>query len=315
MRLEQDVVRFTVIPDQGTQAWAHLPVDTIFDEDSYNIESNTDAINIEINIGVLNRALRSAFGASHAQLRLTKKDKIPLLALTVLATEWTEGNMSLATDNLAQDPTNTAAHSDVVGDRRARERETWITQEIPIKILGEAAVEGLHEPHCPDPEVHIALPGLAQLKSISDRFTRLASSDAKNRQPGMAAAAVGGVGTGEGTTGAAVLSTNTAPKLEFSANMHGKLKLAIATDELRIESYSQLPSERMRELGEDDELGWAKVRIDGKDWSRVLSIGRLSPKVVACFINDTALVLYVYLPNTYDGEESCLTYYINSFTT
>ncbi|KAJ5248866.1 Hexokinase [Penicillium chermesinum] len=263
-----------------------------------------------------------------------RKTKSPLLALTVLATEWTEGNMSLATDNLAQDPTNTAAHSDVVGDRRARERETWITQEIPIKILGEAAVEGLHEPHCPDPEVHIALPGLAQLKSISDRFTRLASSDAKNRQPGMAAAAVGGVGTGEGTTGAAVLSTNTAPKLEFSANMHGKLKLAIATDELRIESvwsglvnppldpahishdqYSQLPSERMRELGEDDELGWAKVRIDGKDWSRVLSIGRLSPKVVACFINDTALVLYVYLPNTYDGEESCLTYYINSFTT
>lgn len=26
MRLEQDVVRFTVIPDQGTQVWAQIPV-------------------------------------------------------------------------------------------------------------------------------------------------------------------------------------------------------------------------------------------------------------------------------------------------
>lgn len=212
--------------------------------------------------------------------------------------------MALATDQAAQDPnTNSAVHSDVVGDRRARERETWITQEIPIKILHEDAVEGLHEPHCPDPDVHIILPGLAQLKNISDRFTKLASSDSKSRQPGLAAADSHGGGEegSGGANGALVLSTNTAPKLELSANMHGKIRLAIATDELRIasvwsglvnppldpahisqEQYSQLPSERMRGVGDDDESGWAKVRIDGKDWSRVLSIGRLSPKVVAC---------------------------------
>jgi len=242
---------------------------------------------------VLNRALRSTFGASSSQLRLTKKDKMPLLALTILTTEWTEGNMALATDEGAEQ----TGQSDVVGDRRARERETWITQEIPIKILHDSAVEGLHEPHCPDPDVHIILPGLAQLKSISDRFTKLASTDTKSRQPGIVASDAPNA-SGAGST---ALSTNTAPKLELSANMHGKLKLAIATDELRIASvwsglvnppldpahisqqqYSQLPSERMREVGDDDESGWAKVRIDGKDWSRVLSVGRLSPKVVAC---------------------------------
>lgn len=46
----------------------------------------------------------------------------------------------------------------------------------------------------------------------------------------------------------------------------------------------QLPSERMRELGGENgeaEEGWAKVRIDGKDWGRVLSVGRLSPRVIA----------------------------------
>ena len=241
---------------------------------------------------MLTRALRSTFGASSSQLRLTKKDKMPLLALTVLTTEWTEGNMALATDGAE------SGHSDVTGDRRARERETWITQEIPIKILHESAVESLHEPHCPDPDVHIILPGLAQLKSISDRFTNLASTDTKNRQPGIMASDAPNASAGAGAT---ALSTNTAPKLELSANMHGKLRLAIATDELRIasvwsglvnppldpahisqEQYSQLPSERMRGVGDDDESGWAKVRIDGKDWSRVLSVGRLSPKVVAC---------------------------------
>lgn len=220
---------------------------------------------------------------------------MPLLALTVLTTEWTEGNMALATDE------GGAQHSEVVGDRRARERETWVTQEIPIKILHESAVEGLHEPHCPDPDVHIILPGLAQLKSISDRFTKLASTDTKSRQPGIMASDAPSLNASAGGSGATALSTNTAPKLELSANMHGKLRLAIATDELRIasvwsglvnppldpaqitqEQHSQLPSERMREIGDDDESGWAKVRIDGKDWSRVLSVGRLSPKVVAC---------------------------------
>lgn len=91
--------------------------------------------------------------------------------------------------------------------------------------------------------------------------------------------------------------------LELSANMHGTLKLAIATDALRIstvwtglvnppldpaqlsqDEIDQLPSERMRALGGEDggDEGWAKVRIDGRDWGRVLSVGRLSPKVVAC---------------------------------
>lgn len=223
---------------------------------------------------------------------------MPLLALTVLTTEWTEGNMALATDDATEQShaAGPTPHSEVVGDRRARERETWITQEVPIKILHEDVVESLHEPHCPDPDVYVILPNLMQLKSISDRFTKLASSDSKGRQQGIVAA-----DPAASTAGATALSTNTAPKLELSANMHGKLRLTIATDDLRIASVwsglvnppldpayitqdqaSQLPSERMREAREDDEAGWAKVRIDGKDWGRVLSVGRLSPKVVAC---------------------------------
>jgi HUS1 checkpoint protein len=215
-----------------------------------------------------------------------------------------------------------------------RERETVITQEIPVRVLHPCTVEGLHEPRCPDPDVHIILPSLMQLKSISERFTKLATDAAK----------------------VSSLITNTSgPKLELSANMHGSLKLAMATAALRISSVwtglvnppldpaqlsqtelDQLPSERMRALGENGgsgEEGWAKVRIDGKDWGRVLSVGRLSPKVVACeyllgivvckcgtaslippfyllrlgFIHDTALILYVYLPGSWGRDDSCLT--------
>ncbi|KAE8383174.1 checkpoint protein Hus1/Mec3 [Aspergillus bertholletiae] len=322
MRLEDGIVRFTIIPDQGTQVWAQLPVDAIFEESSYILESNSGVINLEVPIGALHRALRSAVAATSAQLRLTKKGNVPLLALTIHASSWTTGSNALGiTDSGHATPTGSVEGEDAgragqatTASRPAvvsgpRERETVITQEIPVKVLHESAIEGLHEPRCRDPDVHIILPSLFQLKNISERFTKLAT-DSK---------------------GSAVAST-ISPKLELSANMHGSLRLAIATDALRISSVwtdlvnpsldpgqlsqaeiEQLPSERMRALSDNDEAGWAKVRIDGKDWGRVLSVGRLSPKVVACFIHETALILYVYLPGSWNGEDSCLTYYINSY--
>ncbi|GMG15821.1 unnamed protein product [Aspergillus oryzae] len=269
--------------------------DAIFDETSYILESNSGVINLEVPVGALHRALRSAVAATSAQLRLTKKGNVPLLALTIHASSWTTGSNALGiteSDHAAvTGPALEAGDAGRVGQATTasrppavsgpRERETVITQEIPVKVLHESAIEGLHEPRCRDPDVHIILPSLFQLKSISERFTKLATDS-------------------KGSSGSAVVSA-VSPKLELSANMHGSLKLAIATDALRISSVwtdlvnpsldpgqlsqteiEQLPSERMRAISDDDEAGWAKVRIDGKDWGRVLSVGRLSPKVVAC---------------------------------
>ena len=269
--------------------------DAIFDETSYTLQSNSGVINLEVPIGALHRSLRSAVGATSAQIRLTKKGNTPILALTILASSWTTGNNAIG----VADPDAPPVPSDwedmdhglegSVPSRRGpgpgtgtgpRERETVITQELPVKVLHESSIEGLHEPRCRDPDVHIILPSLLQLKSISERFTKLAG-DAKT------------AGSGVGSV--------TSPKLELSANMHGSLRLGIATDALKIssvwtdlvnppldpgqfseEELAQLPSEKMRAIPGDDEASWAKVRIDGKDWGRVLSVGRLSPKVVAC---------------------------------
>ncbi|KAI9375855.1 checkpoint protein Hus1/Mec3 [Aspergillus egyptiacus] len=356
MRLEESTVRFTIIPDQGTQVWAQLPVESIFEDSEYIFESNTGVINLEVPLAALHRALRSAAAAKWVQLRLTKKGKVALLALTIRSTSWAKGMNPLGIDDTAAAPFpaeegaregSVSANSNATG---RRERETVITQEIPVRVLHESAVEGLHEPRCRDPDVHIILPDLFQLKSISERFTKLAADSspkaaAAATQVSRATAAnsaVGSAGTGA-TSGFSV-----SPKLELSANMHGSLRLAIATDALRISSVwtdlvnpeldpsqlsqsqmGQLPSERMRAFSGDDEAGWAKVRIDGKDWARVLSVGRLNPKVVACelflpppsntpcnrvgandastgFIHETALVLYVYLPKSWNEEDSCL---------
>ncbi|PYI22648.1 cell cycle checkpoint protein [Aspergillus japonicus CBS 114.51] len=357
MRLEPGNIRFTIIPDQGTQVWAQLPIDAIFDESSYILESNSGGIiNLEVPIGALHRALRSAVDAKSAQLRLTQKGRIPLLALTIRTLSWAPGSNALGitaapapapapapgtgtgpgSGSSSNDPptitngpthappssTTTTTDTTTGPARPGRERETVITQEIPVKVFHESAVEGLHEPRCRDPDVHIILPSLGQLKSISERFTKLAS-------PGHGfASAASDAATKPTATGASAA----APKLELSANMHGSLRLAIATDALRISSVwsglvnpsldpgqlsqgemERLPSERMRAVPGDDEAGWARVRIDGRDWGKVLSVGRLSPRVVASFVHETALILYVYLPGTFNEEDSCLTYYINSY--
>ena len=318
-RLTDDDVQFTVIPDKGSQVWSVLKLDTVFETYIIQSASPKNTINLEVPIQALQRALKSALGATSAQLRLTKKDNIPILSLTIVSNTFSSGN------SVVQAPIPAARISDEYGDfdfdidgddvgfgggagGPPRERETIITQDIPVKVLPLHVVEGLHEPRVPEDDVHIYLPSLAQVKSISERFTRLAI------------AAKGGSTSGP------------APRLELSANMHGSFKISCKTDALSISSawtglvnpeldpaqYAEgsqgirsHPSTRMKDLGGpdgQDEAGWAKVRIDAKDWSKVLSVGRVSARVIACFMNEQSLVLYVYLPSEDDvSEESCLT--------
>ena len=202
-----------------------------------------------------------------------------------------------------------------------RDREAIVTQDIPVRVLTADSVEGIHEPRVREPDAHIILPSLIQLKAISDRFTKLAMATAS--------------GTSKGG------SNSTAPKLELAANMHGSLKLSIATDALNISSVwtgltnpeldprqvedgedglEEHPSTKLKSAGPD---AWSTVRIDGRDWGKVLSVGRLGGRVIACkhstkfryifadksgFVDEHALILYVYLSNYDDGtDESVLT--------
>lgn len=85
-------------------------------------------------------------------------------------------------------------------------------------------------------------------------------------------------------------------------------------------------STRMKER--EGEEAWSVVRVEGRDWGRVLGVGRLGGRVIACkrvlylthwsqyltcgsymtgFCHEHALILYVYLSS--DDTESVLTVY------
>lgn len=316
-RLNDEDVQFTIMPEKGSQVWSVLKIDTVFEQYSIASAAVKNTINLEVPIQSLQRALRSALGASEASIRLTKKDNIPILCLTIVSSTFTTGN-SVVTSGSARQISDEYGDFDldidltdpVFGGTTAlpRERQTIITQDIPVKVLSMQQVEGLHEPKTQEPDVHISLPSLAQVKNISERFTRVS------------------LATKSGS------SSSSVPRLELSANMHGSFRISTKTDALSIssvwknlvnpeldpdhypdgaQSIRDHPSTKMKMLGGpngENEAGWSKVTIDAKDWSRVLSVGRVSARVIACFINGTGLILYVYLPNEDDGsDESCLT--------
>lgn len=299
-------MRFTVIPEQGTQVWAVLSRETIFDD--YTIQSaNSDIINLEVPVLQLQRALKSALQATSANLRLTKKDNLPVLCLTINTHGFRAGHDSFSRSSVRrdEDPFDEAASS-VDFSNGSRERETIVTQDIPVRVLGQANVDGIHEPRCRDPDVHIQLPSLLQLKNVSDRFTKLAL--------------VSKTGPSSGS--------NSSPRLEMSANMHGCLKLSIRTDAMNVstlwtglhnpdldpsqveggeEGIANHASTKMKQLGSSDgksEEGWATVRIDGRDWGKVMSVGRLSGRVIACFCHDHALILYVFLTSDEESTDT-----------
>lgn len=169
------------------------------------------------------------------------------------------------------------------------DRETTITQSIPVVVLAAVTVAQIHEPRCRDPDVHIMLPPLLQLKAISERFTKLALAPTSFQPTTRRSNA------NENENSA---STNSHSRLILSANMHGSLKIGVQTPHLKIESkWEGLANPEldpgMVEGGEEGVMEhatskmkvtgeWATVRVEGRDWGRVLGVGRLGGRVVAC---------------------------------
>ena len=128
------------------------------------------------------------------------------------------------------------------------------------------------------------LPPLLQLKAISERFTKLALSTSSSASRGRASDAPA-----------------SQSRLTLSANAHGVLRIGVETPALKIESKWQgltnpeLDPEQV-EGGEEGVRGhastkmkeregdeaWSVVRVEGRDWGRVLGVGRLGGRVIAC---------------------------------
>jgi HUS1 checkpoint protein len=260
-----------------------LSIESIFEDYTIQSAAPNNTINLELPLLPLHRALKSAINATSASIRLTKKDGVPVLTLTITTNTVSSGNSANGFLNPANaDPFgDNAFREETLDANMGRDREAIVTQDIPIRVLTADSVEGIHEPRVREPDAHIVLPSLIQLKAISDRFTKLAMA------------------TGSGGTRGGASSTASVPKLELAANMHGSLKLSISTDALNISSvWTGLnnpeldprqvedsgdleghPSAKLKAAGPD---AWSTVRIDGRDWGKVLSVGRLGGRVIAC---------------------------------
>lgn len=256
------------------------------------VEGNT--INLRIPLAPLARALRSAANATSASIRLTKKDNVPLLSLTIITNNLNSSRPAITTTTTALDPDNAAFPMETIEndsfaepsgqDIFPHDRETTITQEIPVMVLAPATVASIHEPQCPQPDVHIMLPPLLQLKAISERFTKLALSTSPTAARGRASD-----------------TPTSQSRLTLSANAHGVLRIGVETAALKIESkweglvnpeldpeqveggeegVREHASTKMREREGNE--AWSVVRVEGRDWGRVLGVGRMGGRVIAC---------------------------------
>ncbi|OMJ09373.1 Checkpoint protein hus1 [Smittium culicis] len=94
---------------------------------------------LEFQIENLLRALRSAQNAENVVIRLTKKNKIPLLSL-------------------------------VISSYSRAGRPIMITQDIPIRILTPMQMSHVKEPSLPSADVYILLPQINSLRSVAERM-------------------------------------------------------------------------------------------------------------------------------------------------
>ncbi|KAF8248746.1 Hus1-like protein [Wilcoxina mikolae CBS 423.85] len=172
---------------------------------------------------------------------------------------------------------------------------TLVTQEIPVRVLSATSVDTIVEPQAPDADVHIYLPSLSQVRGITERFNKLATFS---------------------------LSPDS-HKLVLSANMSGEFKLALAGGEVKVESkwrdlQNPLLADTEAREGHPSTVrnptAFAEVRVDGREWAKVLRVGGLAKRVVACVCEGLVLVLYVFLTEEGDPDQTVVTYYISSYS-
>ncbi|KAH0609738.1 uncharacterized protein H6S33_012284 [Morchella sextelata] len=162
---------------------------------------------------------------------------------------------------------------------------TLVTQEIPVRVLAPAAVAGLGEPEVPPPQVSVVLPGLAAVRGVVERMNRL-----DVRRVRLEARRVGA-------------------EREFRMGVEG--------EEVKVESVwrglgTGLGVEEEEEEEMEEGEGWAGVTVNGREWAKVLKCVGLAKSVVAFFVNDFALVVYVYL--TENESDAVITYYMSSLS-
>lgn len=231
--------------------------------------------------------MKSTQNSIEVLIKLTKKDGWPLLSFNII--------QQVRRFLFIFDPLLSCV---LILQQSRAERRIQVIQDVPVRVLSPQQQQAFHEPLVPEPQVHIMMPPLGSLKTISDRMKSLSSA------------------------------------VVIEANMAGEFVMKMDTDAVSVETrfeglinpeldptqvdLSQQPSMTR------DPKAFASVRVDIKDFLKFLATHLVNPSnVVCCIIEGHGLVFYVYvggaeggmLGDDSNGEGGCsqygaLTYYL-----
>ncbi|GAA6035583.1 hypothetical protein JCM8097_004913 [Rhodosporidiobolus ruineniae] len=153
LKLSGDAVHLICMGDGargGVQVWSQIAVASIFNLDSFRLESNhQNEIYLEVSTDSLARALKSCAGATTVTIKLAKKG----------------GSGPNGTGKGAYPVLSLAIES---SSRLGKRLE--ITQDVAVKVKKAADIELLKEPMCPQPDVILLLPPLQLLRTVGERL-------------------------------------------------------------------------------------------------------------------------------------------------
>ncbi|KIJ52433.1 hypothetical protein M422DRAFT_156646 [Sphaerobolus stellatus SS14] len=231
--------------DGGIQVWSIIKVETLFTD--YRIQSNSDdEITLRIGSEPLSQALKSASASPEVVMKLAKKNDLAVLSFEITV-------------------------------QTRQNKKVQVTQDVKIEVMRPQDVEKLQEPMCPEPDVHIFLPPLAKLRTVTDHLRQL--SDV----------------------------------MGIAANGNGHLKLFIETETVKVEtewSDCQIPPlERDPDDEQRDPDTYATTLVSVKSFLKFLSSHVVSTTTIACICHKHCIIMYVYIGDV--GEPGdVLTFYI-----
>lgn len=234
--------------DNGVQLWSSIKVPHIFTD--YRIQSNNNnEITFEMGTEPLLAALKSALGSPEVVLKLTKKN-------------------------------DHATWSFEIAIQHNSGRRMNIVHDVRITVMRPADVARVHEPLCPEPDVHIILPPLAKLRTPMEHMQRISD---------------------------AVL---------IKANRRETLRFMVKTDKCCLESewtgckHPNMDGDGTQERDEEEASDeFVSVLLPMKALFKFMSCHVVSTTTIAGLCRGHCVIMYVYIGEA-AGEGGVLTFYI-----
>ncbi|WVF66361.1 hypothetical protein IAT40_001101 [Kwoniella sp. CBS 6097] len=253
IRLSPEQAHFIVPGNEGStgvQVWSQVKVSTLFD--AYKIESNANnEIWLELHLDSLMKVLRSA-DSSVGGLGESTRNTATL----------SDADVTLKLNKKGHQP----IWAFEIRGKTAARKSMSITHEIDVKILSPKRQQELQEPLCPQPDIHVVLPNLYELRNLVSRLSHVADD------------------------------------VKVSANHEGKLELSVNSTRVNLSTtWTDLGVPQSNAVQEDNEepppppekMFSANVSIKGL--LKFLTSHLVGGTAIACICEDHCLIAYVYI--------------------